>query len=649
MNMGNPQPGWPQPAGAPGQMRPSGVAQAFAGGFAPPPVGAPAVAAHAMVPAPRVSHVSAPRVSGLSAPGMNVPQYPPQGGMPQAYGQVSPQPYGAPAYGQPNVMQGGHQQGIQMQHQQMQRAVPAGRMAPQQMSPAAQAMAPPAFAPPPAGGGFGEGIPSGTEVRVNGEQGATWIVQGLGGHMVYILNCSQNQRPQRQVPLYQLEIVPKHEGFFAVLEPLQNMKILVHLIGGYGMSVQDARSQIAPQLATQPQELIFHLQTPDGQMAPLQDHYELRVGHTVFVNTVAASFQKQGADTMTAEALEVSLPSDGIGCCAGLKRNFHCKAFWSSLMIWIPLIIAAVMSILGHKDPADGSWFGWMNEPQNGGLGGGDESLTGLAITLLVFFVIGYLFHQIESCLSSSCKYLSNVKTGEGAHKLVKKVKKSPPQLSWHIQCYHMETRTRVVTYTDNQGRSGTRIETYTVRVDTHSASKSYRYDSWDDVSGDLPPLEEYKLTKLTIGKKWIFADDMTEEDYYSKQERFIRINDRDVSYDFQVKYGLKHYLPKVLAEIVPGQTPCWLNRCCFTLWNLFCCSWAYRACFTAVSGARTFNIIKRIQKTVPIMTTFFMPTITVIQPFIQVAPPQQPGMVYAQPQIQVNVSGGANVTVNVN
>merc|ERR1712096_136877 len=156
--------------------------------------------------------------------------------------------------------------------------------------------------------------------------------------------------------------------------------------------------------------------------------------------------------------------------------------------------------------------------------------------------------------------------TGEGAHKHVKKVKRAPPSIVWHIECYHMETRTRIVSYTDNEGNRQTRIETYTVRIVTHTASRSYRYDAWDDVSGDLPPLDDYKLTKLTIGKKWVFADAFTETDYYNRQTNWIIRNDRDVSYDFSTKLNIKGYTPKVLAEVQAGQTPCWLNRCYFAL-----------------------------------------------------------------------------------
>lgn len=215
-----------------------------------------------------------------------------------------------------------------------------------------------------------------------------------------------------------------------------------------------------------------------------------------------------------------------------------------------------------------------------------------------------------------------------------------------------METRTRLVSYTDSQGRSHTRVETYTVRVDTHSASQHYRFDAWDDVSGKLPSLTDYKLTKLTIGKQWMFADAFTEADYHQRRSWFIQFNDRDMHYDFSTKLRIPGHREKILAEVKPGSTPCFLNIGWYWMMNLLGLSLCFRWYFTSISGRRDFNLIKRIQKSVPIMQTWFLPTMTVLVPFQLVQVPQQMGMVYPQTNVTVNVQGaapGANITVNVN
>merc|ERR1711964_472867 len=110
----------------------------------------------------------------------------------------------------------------------------------------------------------------------------------------------------------------------------------------------------------------------------------------------------------------------------------------------------------------------------------------------------------------------------------------------------------------------------------------------------------------------------------------------------------------KILAEVKPGSTPCFLNNGWYWLMNLLGLSLCFRWYFTSISGRRDFNLIKRVQKAVPIMQTWILPMMTVLVPF-QVNPiPQQPGMMYTPAQqatqVSVHVSGaapGTSVSVN--
>merc|ERR1711964_634616 len=141
----------------------------------------------------------------------------------------------------------------------------------------------------------------------------------------------------------------------------------------------------------------------------------------------------------------------------------------------------------------------------------GQNQVTPILLIIAATFYLGYL---VEICLGSTQKYLCNIEEKDGVHRFVDRLQRTAPQIIWEIQCYHMETRTRWVSYTDANGNTSSRLETYTVRVNTHFASQHYQYDSWDDVSGQLPSLTDYMLTKLTIGKRWMFADAFTEVDY---------------------------------------------------------------------------------------------------------------------------------------
>merc|ERR1719456_361884 len=124
-----------------------------------------------------------------------------------------------------------------------------------------------------------------------------------------------------------------------------------------------------------PNQLVLNYLNPDGTMAPLQDGFVLQVGHTVIVQMVGG-VQKRGEDTMTKDALEVKIPSDGVGCCAGLKKNFHCKAFFSGLIVWIAVVVAVTMLFVSQENLAE-IW------PWCLGFGG-----------------VFWLWHQIDGCCS---------------------------------------------------------------------------------------------------------------------------------------------------------------------------------------------------------------------------------------------------------
>jgi len=450
-----------------------------------------------------------------------------------------------------------------------------------------------------------------------------------------VLKCTEGKRSNVEANIYDLTPVPTQPGFKAVFKsPLPEGEILIHLFNDGGMSVSDAKSLLAGNCGLQPETLTLEMKQ-GGQYQQLRDHQHIYRDQTVYVRSKGGS---QGAETsQTAGMIPVKLPSEGVGCVAGCQQNMHCFNLWLSLFFWGTLIATIILAVTRERSaPND---FGFDFEERN-------QPFMITGILCGVFF----LCYIIEACMSSTQKYLCNIEHKDGVHRLVDRLQRTAPQIVWKIQCYHYETRTRIVSYTDAEGRSQTRFETYTVRVNTHYATQHYRFDAWDDVSGKLPSLTDYKLTKLNIGKQWMFADAFTEADYNTRQHWFIQFNDRDVSYDFSTKLRIPGHREKILAEVQPGSTPCFLNIGWYWVMNLLGLSLPFRWYFTSISGRRDFNLIKRIQKSVPIMQTWILPTMTVLTPFQMVQVPQQAGMVYNQ-NVTVNVQGaapGTNVTVNV-
>jgi len=417
--------------------------------------------------------------------------------------------------------------------------------------------------------------------------------------------------------------VPSEPGFKAVFKrPLPEGEVLIYLLGNGGMAVSEAKSLLGGNCGLQPEKLI--LETPQGII--LHSHEMIHRDQTIIVTMTGGKTSGRLA-SMTAGVIQAKVPSEGVGCLAGCAQNMHWKSLLFTMAIWGSGITALILGITTYDD--------------------------GTSFILLIVAGCFYLGYLIEAALTSTQKYLCNIEEKNGVHRFVDRLQHTAPQIIWRIHCYHMETRTRWTSYTDANGNRHNRLETYTVRVDTHSARGHYQYDSWDDVSGKLPSLEDYKLTKLTIGKSWMFADAFTEVDYSNRKSWFIAYNDRDVSYDFSTSLSIPGHREKILAEVVPGATPCCLNNGWYWLMNILGLSVCFRWYFTSVSGRRDFNLIKRVQKAVPIMQTWILPMMTVLVPF-QVNPiPQQPGMVYTPAQqatqVNVHVSGAHGASVNVN
>ena len=93
------------------------------------------------------------------------------------------------------------------------------------------------------------------------------------------------------------------------------------------------------------------------------------------------------------------------------------------------------------------------------------------SLRYFAFAVLGisYLFIVIESGFSQDLNYLNNFSQDETAWQYIQSLHRIPPKIHMFVQCYHYETRTRDVSYTDSYGNRQTRARTeqYTERVTT--------------------------------------------------------------------------------------------------------------------------------------------------------------------------------------
>lgn len=149
------------------------------------------------------------------------------------------------------------------------------------------------------------------------------------------------------------------------------------------------------------------------------------------------------------------------------------------------------------------------------------------AIAMLVISVVIVL---IESLYSHELDYLDNIMQDESAVEYVHKLQLIPPKINMTVECYHMETRSRVVYYTDGYGYLQQRVEYYQEKVVTFVDHDEFSFGSWLDVSKKELPVESWEcLTRLKIDQFVTFGDQETKDDFERQaKEMILRNTPRD-------------------------------------------------------------------------------------------------------------------------
>ncbi|MEO0686480.1 MAG: hypothetical protein AAFY76_15935, partial [Cyanobacteria bacterium J06649_11] len=106
-----------------------------------------------------------------------------------------------------------------------------------------------------------------------------------------------------------------------------------------------------------------------------------------------------------------------------------------------------------------------------------------ILVAAYIFVGLGYLYVLIESCFSSVMGYLKMSFDSANAEQYVRSLLAKKPSVVTTAVCYHYETRYRTVTYTDANGNTQTRTETYQERVNTWTGAHVFVFDYWRDNS----------------------------------------------------------------------------------------------------------------------------------------------------------------------
>ncbi|CAJ1391828.1 unnamed protein product [Effrenium voratum] len=252
---------------------------------------------------------------------------------------------------------------------------------------------------------------------------------------------------------------------------------------------------------------------------------------------------------------------DGLGMKRACKK--HCASYTTSLIlqgvIWCSIIYAVLaMLIDGYVDTQ-----------------------------MLAPMGIAYFIYLIHLCF---CVRLTRalVNATEGIEQVIDKMDRpryENPCFTWHVQCYHYETRTR--TTTDKDGRTQTHTES--VRVNTHTASKSGTIPSQDNTLDFIPnTLAAQTQIDTTLDL------DLSASDYLAEYHRFCAFHRWDVHQDTSRSEDLPSRVTSCVAIWSQRNMPCWMGSKCYWLANLFAVSFFYRILAQSRMGHQEYVYLKK-------------------------------------------------------
>jgi hypothetical protein len=249
-------------------------------------------------------------------------------------------------------------------------------------------------------------------------------------------------------------------------------------------------------------------------------------------------------------------------CC----YNSACWIF--QVLSWISLIVACIVYSINKKN--DG--------------------------VFAVFGIVYAIYIILEFC-SPTSRYLCNKSSDQGIYYKMGRYFRTPPEILFHCECYHYETR---VTYSkDNKG--GRRAHKTRERVTTYKETYSLPYYSERDVSGlfylncDKAYAERKRYIKLELKEEINFADAISYYDYERAKAAFWRRNRfRDIHFDFSESREIPGMAHHNLVKLV-NEEPCLINYFWFFIFTLLTIAEFFRIYLDSMSVYQKFKVRKLV------------------------------------------------------
>ena len=216
---------------------------------------------------------------------------------------------------------------------------------------------------------------------------------------------------------------------------------------------------------------------------------------------------------------------------------------------------------------------------------------------LIAFFLL-YLVYWLDILLiNSTFKALRNRSSIESLHQKVVEMKLGGnPRIVWNIVCYHYETRTRLVTERDSQGRTYTTYETYEERVDTWNASQVFHFDSCIDMSPDTLNVDAHRYILWTMTKTYDFADDYTRSSYSHQKRVFEEANKwHDTHYSLEENFNIEGFKDQMITSL-DGTFPRAMSVGVYFMSCIFLLELVYSAWLNGFATPQSYKFCKIFQ-----------------------------------------------------
>lgn len=205
----------------------------------------------------------------------------------------------------------------------------------------------------------------------------------------------------------------------------------------------------------------------------------------------------------------------------------------------------------------------------------------------------------VESIFCRELGYLKNIMQDETVWEYIHRMHQVPPRINMIVTCYHYETRTRVVYYTDANGNRQSRTETYEEMVVTFVDYGEFSFGSWVDVSKrEMPVLNTAGVTRVKIHPSIILGDQETADDY---KRQVAEMLERNRYRDEFTEYSSSDVIPglerRISAYADLNVKPFWIRPLFFWIATLLQMTWPYRWLFRAKTAKEYYVLKKKVYK----------------------------------------------------